>query len=316
MARRSNSQTDETPDATVEAPAESTTDTAPQEAAKPEAAPVDLTPFKEAVATVLQSADESTGELTAEQLAPVNEVYRAIDGVKGKNQARGWVEDQMKAAIMGDGDFASLDQNERIQLARSYVAVKDGLSAGSGGGGTKAPADPTEAFVQKVASLRIGLDFVEHNVPEGVSEEWGTKADELVASLAEQVTSYAAWAAKPDTEESPRGDAPEVSPVVRSAFKIAAGKGTSGGGGSSRPAGAPRRSIEKHLAQVFEPLDSGAFLTVNEIAKAASTEYGTDRPSAGAVSAHLFKTKDGQPLKTDTYEGVAEEGKSRGARKL
>jgi hypothetical protein len=316
MARRSNSQTDETPDATVETPAESTTTEAPKADAKPEAAPVDLTPFKEAVATVLQSADESTGELTAEQLAPVNEVYRGLDGVKAKNQARGWVEDQMKAAIMGEGDFTGLDQNERIQLARSYVAVKDGLSAGSGGGSTKAPADPTEAFVQKVVALRIATTQVTSNVPEGVSEEWGTKADELEASLAEAVAQYAAWAATPDTEESPRGDAPEVSPVVRSAFKIAAGKSSGGGGGSSRPAGAPRRSIEKHLAQVFEPLDSGAFLTVNEIAKAASTEYGTDRPSAGAVSAHLFKTKDGQPLVTDTYKGIADEGRSRGAQKL
>lgn len=316
MARRSNSQTDETPtDTTVEAPVESN-DTKKAAEKTPEV-PVDLGPFQAAVNEAITHADENTGELSLENLAPVNEAYRQIDGVKGKNSARGWVEDQMKAAIMGSGEYSSLDQAQKIQLARSFVAVKDGLSAGSGGGSTKTPTDPTEAFVQRVVALRLAEAQVVGTVPDGVSPEWETKASELASSLSAQVDAYATWAGTPDTEESPRGDAPEVSPVVRQAFKLAQGKASGGnGGGSTRPVGAPRRSIETHMKQVFEGLDSGAFLTVNEIAKIASTEYGTDRPSAGAVSAHLFKTSDGVPFKNDIYEGVADGEKSRGARKI
>lgn len=300
MARRNSGTAASTTSETTEAPAEvtePTTTEAPAEVEKP----IDLTGFQSAVADALESKDVSTGDVPKDSLEAVNKSYRELEGgVKAKNAARTWIDEQMKLAISEDKD---------IVKAKAFVMLKDNLSAGSSGGAAKAPADPTTAFINKVAALQVASTLVASDVPEGVSEDWATQAESLVGSLGEQVDSYAAWLAN---ESEDKGDAPEVSPVVRQAFKLAAGKAS---GGSGRVAGGPRRDIGKHLEQVFESLDKGAFLTVNEIAKAQSTEYGDDRPSAGAVSARLF------PKGKDAYEGngikaVAEEGKSRGAVKL
>lgn len=311
MARRSNNKpsdenptpeveesgTEGTEEAAVEATDEGTEETATEAPAKEEAAPVDLGPFQAAAEEAVSSADDSTGDPTEESINNLNKVYREIDGVKGKNQARSWLEDQMKSAIVG-GD---------IVKAKTYVMLKDGLSAGSGGGAPKAPADPTVAFTYKVVALRLALYEVASNPAEGVNENWSEQADKLEAELADDVQKYRDFLASDDED----AEAPEVSPVVRQAFKLAQGKGS---GGGSRVTGGPRRDIEKHLIQVFENEPAGAVLTVNEIAKRQSTEYGDDRPSAGAVSARLFP-KGRDAYSANGIEAFAEEGKSRGARK-
>lgn len=303
MARRSTAQTEapvEEPTVTEAPVEEPTTDEAPAE--ETEEKEVDLTAFNEAVEAALAEADTSTGDIPKASIDAVNKVYREIEGLKGKNAARTSLDVAMKKALV---------EEKNLQKAKGYVFIKDGLSAGSGGSSApKAPADPTQAFVQKVVALQLAVDEVIGNVPEGVSDEWTEKADELRGSLADDLASYREYLASTDED----AEAPEVSPVVRQAFKLASGRGT--GGGSARVAGGPRRDVEKHLIQVFADLESGAFLTVNEIAKAASTEYGDDRPSAGAVSARLF------PKGRDTYEAnglkavPAEDGKSRGVIKL
>lgn len=305
MARRgSNAQsttpevtTDEVTESPVEAPAnqpEPTTEDTTTEAPA-EATPADLGPFKEAAAAAVAEMDDSTGELPTAAVAKVNEAYRAIDGVKGKNQARAWVESEMINAIT----------SKNIQLARSYVNLKDGLSAGSGSSGPKTPADPTSAFVQKVVALQIALNLVSANVPDGVSEDWTDKADTLISETSSQVEEYVAWN-KSDDEDA---EAPEVHAAVRQAFKLSQGKTP---GGSGRVSGGPRRDIEKHLQSVFADLSEGDFLTVSEIAKAKSDEYGDDAPSAGAVSARLFPK--GKPAyDSNGIKAQNEEGKARGA---
>src|SRR5690606_19168540 len=131
-----------------------------------------------------------------------------------------------------------------VQLARAYSMVKDNLSAATKGGADKAPADPTAAYVNKLAAHRLALTVIEGTVPEGVDgEKATTQAGDLVASLSEQVTAYQGWLAD---ESEDKGDAPEVSPVVRTAFKLAAGK-ASGGGRVSGGSGV-RRDIGKHIA--------------------------------------------------------------------
>jgi len=302
MARRNSGaaaqqESTEAVEATVEAPATE----APQAEVKKDEAPIDLTGFQSAVAEALEGADTSTGDIAPAGLESVNKVYRELDGIKSKNQARAWIDEQMKHAI---------SEEKNIVKAKSFVMLKENLSAGSGGAShPRTPADPTQAFVQRVVALRLAYTEVTSTVPEGVSEDWKEKVAALAGELAEQVDSYRTWL-NDDSEE--RGDAPEVSPVVRQAFKLAAGKAS---GGGSRASGGPRRDVVKHMEQVFENLDSGSFLTVNEIAKAASTEYGDDRPSAGAVSARLFP-KGKEPFKNDVIEGFAPEGKPKGARKL
>lgn len=273
---------------------------------KTEAAPVDLTAFQEAVNTAVQGKNEADGHLTEEQITPVNEAYRALDGLKAKNQARTWVDDQVRLAIGTEKD---------LHRAVALVDVKDGLTAAGGAKADRPPADPMEAFVQSLAAHRIAVGLIESNVPEGVDFNAASERVEVLTNeVAEQVDAYVAWVAD---ESEDKGDAPDVNPVVRQAVKLSAGKAS---GGTRTASGGPRRSVKIHLSQVFADKEPGAFMTVNEIAKAASTEYGTDRPSSGAVSASLFKPKkDGTfdiPEGIEAVEKGAIDGKNpKGARK-
>lgn len=291
MARRGSSAA--TADTEVNENVDSTTEEpqAPTEEATTETE-VDLTGFNEAVEAAAAEADTTTGEVPPAAIEEVNKAYRALDGLKAKNKARASLEASMMKAV----------EDKDLTGARVFVDLKNGLSAGGGASAPKAPADPTQAFVQKVVALRLASQLVEGNVPEGVSEDWSTKADELGASLDEDVEKFAAF----DGE----GDAPEVSPVVRQAFKLSAGKG----GGSGRVPGGPRRDVEQHIKQVFADLPVGTVLTMTEISKARSTEYGDDRPSSGAVSSRLLP-KGKEPYDKDGIRGVGGNGKTRGAEK-
>jgi len=304
MARR-NASTTEAPEAestTPEAQAESTTPEAQAESTTETSTetPIDLTAFKGAVEQVLPEADDSTGVLPEAAVSTVNEQYRALDGQKPKNAARTWLEEQMLEAV------GKLD----AVLARSYSQLKAGLSAGGGSKAEKAPADPTAAYVQRQATLALASQIVARQRPEGDGVD--EKVSELVTTSQEQVEAYQTWL---DNEDEDKGDAPDVSPVVRAAFKAASGKGT--GGGSKGVHSGPRGDIAKHVSSAFADQESGAFLTIAEIAKHQSPEYPSAPPSQGAVSARLFP-KSGKC----TIEGVepvekgAVDGKNpKGARK-
>jgi hypothetical protein len=303
MARRSNSNKQTEAQAPVEeqvteAPAEAQTE-APAEDTKSEDKPIDLTGFKDATSKAVEQRDSSTGEVPADAIGEVNAVYRGLDGIKPKNAAKNWIEDEMKGAI------TALD----IQLARAYSMVKDNLTAAGGAKSERQPADPKLAFVNKLAAHRLALTLI--TAPEGVDgDEASAQADDLVAGLSEQVEAYRAWA---ESDAEDKGDAPDTSPVVRTAFKLAAGK-ASGGGRVSGGSGV-RRDIGKHIQAAFSNLDNGAVLTVAEIANTKSEEYGDDVPSQGAVSARLFPQSG-----KCTVEGIepvpAADGKPRGARKV
>ena len=313
MARRSN--TAEVTEPTTEelenqlSEGEPTTDEAPAEEPTTEAEkPAEVTdeqlnemlkPFHEAVEQALGEADQSTGTLSEAQIADLNKVYRSLDGQKAKNRARAFVDEQMLKAI-DDGE---------LPKARSFVQIKENLSAGSGQAAPKPPADPTKAFVQKVASVQIALNVLMGDVPEGVKEGWDNEVDELVNSSASEVEAYAAYLASDDED----AEEPTVSATVRAAFKVVSGRG--GAGGSGRTFTGPRRDTEKHLIEVFEGLEPGTFLTINEIAKAASKEYGSDRPSAGAITQRLFP-KGKESYDANGVRAVHPEGKGRGAEKV
>lgn len=262
---------------------------------------VDLSAFQAAATEAVENADSSDGSISSEALAPVNEAYRAIPSVKGKNQARTWLEDQMKDAIV---------KSKNIVRARSFVQVKEGLSAGSTRSSERTPADPTQAFVQQVVTLAIALNHLQNNVPEGVSEDWTEKADELRNSLADDIEKYESYLASDDEDATE----PEVSSVVRAGFKLARTKARAGS--TRAPFTGTRRNVKTHIAQVFEDLPSGSFLSVAEISKKHSTEYGDDLPSAGAISAALFP-KGKEPYSNDTYRAVEKTDDSpKGAVKL
>lgn len=281
-------------DTTTEAPVDLT--------AEATEAPVDLAPFKQVVADALGEADATTGQVPEASVAKVNEAYRAVEGNKGKGEARKYLEEAMLEAV------GKLD----AVAARSYSDLKANLSAAGGkSSAERTPADPTAAFVQRVASLRLALSIVEADRPEGVEDE---KIETLVTESQSVVEAQRAYLAD---ESEDKGDGPELTPVVRAAFKAASGKATGGGsrstGGNS---GGVRRDIGKHIASAFAEVEVGGFLTIAEIAKHKSAEYeGTDGPSQGAISARLFPTTT---LKfVEPVEKGAIDGKNpKGARKV
>lgn len=285
--------TDTATETPVEAPAEAQAET-------PAEAPVDLAPFKEAVAAALAEGDASTGQLPETSIAKVNEAYRAIDGNKGKGEARKYLEEAMLEAV------GKLD----AVAARGYSDLKSNLSAAGGSKSERTPADPTAAFVQRVASLRLALSIVESDRPEGVDD---SKIESLVTESQALVDQQKAYLAD---ESEDKGDGPELTPVVRAAFKAASGKATGGSRSTGGNSGGVRRDIGKHIASAFADVEDGTFLTIAEIAKHKSAEYeGTDGPSQGAISARLFPTTTVAGV--EPVEKGAIDGKNpKGARKV
>jgi hypothetical protein len=259
--------------ATNEAPAQESTSTD-----KPKAAEPDLTAFQKAVADAFSEADTTTGEVPVASLEGVTAAYRALEGIKAKNQAKAFVNEQMKNE-MGKANLAG---------ARAYLKIgDDALVAAAGGKGSeKAPADPTENFVQRVATLQLGYGLTTSNVPEGVADDWSDRVNKLVGEVNEAANSYLAWA---NSDPETRGDEPEVTAVVRNAVKLAQGKaakaGTSRGGGTFS---GERHDIGEHIVNAFADKEVGDFLTIAEIRNTRSDEYGDNPPSAGAISARLF----------------------------
>lgn len=294
MARRSsNTATTEVPKedtvstAAPEAPASTDTSTeAPEaKAEKPAEAPIDLTAFEAAVDKAVEDTegrDAATGELSAALIESVNVEFRKLEGAKAKNKARALLNGLLKDT-MNKMDPAEMPK------ARSYMILSDGLSAGSAAKSERTPADPTEAFVQRMVGLKLAVELAQANVPEGVDAGWTTKANELYEASKAKANELFAWATS-DAED--KGDEPETTPVVRSAVKLAQGKAAKVGGAvrSGGSGDGVRRDIGKHIESAFADVESGTFLTVAQIRAHRSDEYGDNPPSAGAISARLFPT--------------------------
>lgn len=324
MARRNSKSATSTTDQT-EAPAEVTnneeapvSESTATEAPAPEKEsteskvekPIDLTEFKAAVAAAVEASDDTTGDVPEAPLAEVTTAYRALEGIKAKNAAKAYVNEQM-ADAMNSGSLPG---------ARAHLQISEKALIAAASTGTRAervPVDPTENFVQRVATLQLGYGLTTTHVPEGVSEDWQDKVTALVAELNDTANSYLTWATSdPET----RGDEPEVTAVVRNAVKLAQGKsakagtsrGTGGGGGGFT---GERRDIGAHIENAFADKPVGTFLTIAEIRNVPSDEYGSHQPSAGAISARLFP-KSG----TSTMEKVGimpdSQGGKKGARKV
>lgn len=109
----------------------------------------------------------------------------------------------------------------------------------------------------------------------------------------------------------------EVPEPIRQAFRLARGRAAGGsttrtrkastGGASATTTTTPRaprgdgtrKNIATHILNAFKGKPVGTVLTIAEIVKTRSDEYGEESPSAGAVSARLF------PNKQDPTDGDA-----------
>ena len=271
MARQNRTKTaDDAVVTNTEEPtvAENTT-TETTEAPKAE---IDLTAFKSAVDEAFTHADSTTGTIPEAEIAKVNEQYRLLEGLPAKNAAR---------KVLDEGLMEAVGNLDAVK-ARGYGDLKGKLSAAGGSTTTKAPADPAAAYVAKRASLELALQIVNRQAPVIEGRDLDAEIAKAVSDASEQVEATLAYEAD---ESEDKGDAPEQSPVVRAAFKVASGKGT---GGTRRVSSGPRGDIAKHIQSAFADKESGEFLTVAEIAKHKSAEYSDGGPSQGAISARLF----------------------------
>lgn len=279
-------------------PQATTENTATPAAAAPEV--IDTTGFDAALATALAEMDQSTGTLAPAQLEPVVKAYQALEGSKSKAKVRASIEQGVKEAL----DPAS----GNIPNARALNTIRQELTKSKGGGkkADSTPADPTEAFVQQVVGLQLAYGYVTQNVPEGVSDDWQTKANELAQKTVVEVDTLAKY--------SGEGEKPEVSALAQRALKLAQGKASKGTSGPKTPFTGTRRDIGKHIQEAFADKASGDFMTIAQIVTHHSSEYGNEAPSPGAVSARLFP-RSGKC----TLEGIepveAKDNQPKGARK-
>ena len=152
---------------------------------------------------------------------------------------------------------------------------------------------------------------------EGVGEGWEDKANSLFAELKPAADKYLAWV---NDQSEDKGDEPEVSALAKNAVKLSLGKSAKAGSKATSGGGVAyvgeRRNIATHIAEAFADEPVGTFLTVSEIRKFKSNEYGDNPPSAGAISARLFPGGDGDKNTVKgTQSGTNEKG-IKGATKI
>ena len=326
-ATETETSTDQTQPEATEGTAPEATDSPSTEGTQPEATvptvqpaeaakPIDLVPFQTAVAAAAQQGDDTTGMLPESAYAGPNEEYAKLEGAKAKGAAKRWLGEKMQELLM-----EGVKDPSKVALARAYMQVQHKLTASkakSGEATEKTPVDLTADLVSQVAALRLAETLVK--VPDGVKEDWQDQVSKTVTDLGDQVTKYREWAEAEVPEGQTRPDAPEVSPIVVRAFKLATGRATgrkastTASGTASTPHEGPRRSVAAHIKAAFDGKPAGTFLTIAEIAGHRSDEYGDDKPSSGAVSAALF-TKEGGAKEKGGAKGAMSDGK-RGAVKV
>lgn len=326
MARRNNSNTQsdtqstpEAPEATVtstttEAPVEPTSTETTTEApateapAKPE---TDITPFLSAADEALATADSSTGDVPVPGVEAVVKAYKGLDGAANKRAAKKHIGEAMLSAMVAK-DFG---------LARSWLSFQQAVDvAPASSAAPRTPVDPTEAFVQRVVGLTLAAELAKGTVPEGVAEDWSTKANDLITAGRTEATDYLAWTNREAPAEGTEDVAePEVAEFVKAAVKLALGKSAKVGtvrkaASTGEPRAAytgTRRDVAAHINEAFADKEAGAFMTVNEIRAFASSQYEANTASAGAISARLKSEKG-----VDGFAAGTNEAGRFGARKL
>jgi hypothetical protein len=298
-----------------------------------------LDAFKAATEAVLAN-DERTdwvAELPVAVTEPVTSAYSELVGSKGKAAGKQYLVDRMQAKMIeGATNPASFTDARVYMLLNS--ALKDAKSKRETV--AKPKVDPTTAFVERAAALMLAVNLL--TVPSDVEEDWADKTEKLVNTLSTDVAAYHAWQAElvrvakhneanpPAEGEKPvEVETPDISAVVLAAAKIAAGRAVGSAGrkpsqsskeGSAGSTSVPRVStagsghrgdIAKHIREAMNTVGIGEFMSVADIAKVETSEYGTGEappPSQGAISARLFP-RDG---KACTLDFVRPEGPDQG----
>lgn len=268
-----------------------------------------------------EGRDPDTGTLAAVLLEKVKAAYAPLNG-RTRTVARDWIQSEMSDAMTGSGRFEETAFTVARSLIDMLTAVKQGAPKPTV---HREPVDPTVAHVARIAALILSPNLVP--VPEGVAADWQTQASQKAGSLQSEVIAYRDWQAKNlGLPEEERAEAPKVDDIVLQAVGIARGRQTAGRKASTKAAGGTksprqpsansgvRRDIAAHIREAFAAHPSGHFMSIGEICKFSSSEYGSDSPSQGAVAARLFPGK--QPVTLEAAGVKAEVRDSKGAVKL
>lgn len=234
----------------------------------------------------------STGAIDDDLKHEVQSAFAGLPKGSTKASARPRAKDEVDARLL------DAMTNMDMPLARSLFTVQQEClvvrGATSEGAGLTVKVDPTTDFVNRVAGFSLAAYAL---VPgEDVEADWPSRVEALVGELVPQVSPYVTWLA---ADEATRGDEPETHDLVKTAVKISQGKGAgvrrprkaSGEGGSGTPRAAHtgvKRSIAKHIEEAFAGKAPGTWLSIADISKFESTEYGTDKPSQGALAARIY----------------------------
>lgn len=294
----------------VEATEAEATEAEAAEAPKPERREYDFTGLNTVLDEVLEERDEATGDLPTAAIEKIVVAFRELPTTRGEEWVR--VPRNQGTALLEERMRNALDQSD-IVLARAIVKVTDAVSVKATPAAKAKAVDPTEAFVERAAALRLALGLLKPG--EGVAEDWAEKAKAAVEAASESAHALLDWSLS--TAED-KGEAPKAGPVATIAVQYVLGKtkGRKASAGGSKEAKAPftgvRRSIKNHIQEVFADLPVGAFLTVAEIASTTTPEYGADSPSGGAVSSHLKSAKFSIP----GVEAASDAAGRLGARKV
>lgn len=243
-----------------------------------------------------EEVDKTTGTVPDGLKAEVRKAYSGLTGVKYKNAGRQFLQDRMHEN-MEQYNPADPSTAAAAVAARSFLELFKEVGKGviKSESPVAKPVDPTEAHVARVAAALIAPNLI--LPPDGVSDGWQKQAQDKAAELAPQVQTYREWLkANANKTGDERAEEPEVDEIVKAAAKVALGRGlgaarkprAAGEGKASTPFTGTRRNIQTHILEAFAAHPVGTWLSVADIAKFESSEYGTDHPSTGAVSARLF----------------------------
>lgn len=265
--------------------------------------------FEAAARDAVENADTTTGTVPEAFLEPVKVAFRNLAvGAKHKNAAKNFVGDSMKE-VLASGDMANVFKAVAWNTINEAIAK----AAPAAGGPAREPISPNKLYADKVQSLRLAVDLIESEAPEGVTEDW-------VASISEDdsldnAAAYLEWASSTDED---KGDEPLASDVIKAAVKLAMSKGPRKGGKGGGTRGThvgPKRDVGKHIISAFDGVESGTFLSVTDIKNHKSDEYGTDAPSPGAINQRL-RPPSGKPTTIPGIRVEKGEGDVWGATKL
>ena len=258
----------------------------------------DLTAFDAAVKAALETVDPATGHTADEAAEAVRKAYRDLDGVKAKNAAKKSLNEMLRDIVSG-GDIV------KAQGVMHLVDVVANAGSAPKAQAERKPADPREAYIERLALHHLAYNLVSADLPDGVNEEEAKgAAQDKVNDLTDQADKLFAWT---QADEDTRGDEPEVSPLVKKAVRLALGKVSAGrtSGGTSTPHDGPRGNTARHIQLVFKDHPVGTFMKVAEIAKLNSEEYPDRKVSAGAINARLKSNNPIPGIELASVDGKA-----------